>query len=386
MTPDSPLIGPAARPHATAAGPSSGASVSVLIPTHKDAHLLRKSLPVLLDHSGGIEVVVVNNDPSQGVAAAIAHHAGDARIRILEMGYEAGFARAMNRGIRESSGDLVMLCNADLFPTPTYLGAMLAFFERRPAAGAAIGKILRYDLEADRQTDVIDTTGLLLSRQRRFMTRGEGERDTGQFDEDVEVFAVDGAALVLRRAALETIRFEGEYLDENFFAHKEDHDISWRLRLAGWECWYVHSALAYHARTTRGLGSTGYLKAVQNFHENERQKSESVRINAMKNQWLMLLKNEDGFNFARDFPFIVAREAMVLLHRMLFAPKALVAVPITLKLLPETLRKRRAAKRNQRMDPRALRRWLAGEGERASESPPRQPVGASGSGQTREGV
>ena len=31
----------------------------------------------------------------------------------------------------------------------------------------------------------------------------------------------------------------------------------------------------------------------------------------MKNQWLMLLKNEDGFNFVRDFPFILAREAMV---------------------------------------------------------------------------
>jgi hypothetical protein len=292
----------------------------------------------------------------------------------------------MNRGIRESSGDLVMLCNADLFPTRTYLDAMLAFFERRPATGAAIGKILRYDLEADRPTDVVDTAGLLLSRQRRFMPRGEGQRDTGQFDEDVEVFAVDGAATVLRRAALETIRFEGEYLDENFVAHKEDHDISWRLRLAGWECWYVPQALAYHARTTRGLGSTGYLTAIQRFHENERQKSESVRINAMKNQWLMLLKNEDGFNFARDFPFIVAREAMVLLHRMLFAPKTLVAVPITLKLIPETLRKRKAAKRNQSMDPRALRPWLAGEGDGTAGSPSRQPVGASGSGQRRDGV
>ena len=330
--------------------------------------------------------MVVNNDPSQNVAAAIADHAGDARIRILEMGYEAGFARAMNRGIRESSGDLVMLCNADLFPTRTYLDAMLAFFDWRPAVGAAIGKILRYDLEADRPTEVIDTAGLLLSRQRRFMPRGEGERDTGQFDEDVEVFAVDGAATVLRRAALETIKFEGEYLDENFFAHKEDHDISWRLRLAGWECWYVPHALAYHARTTRGLGSTGYLSAIQHFHENERQKSELVRINAMKNQWLMLLKNEDAFNFARDFHFIVAREAMVLLHRMLFAPKALVAVPITLKLIPETLRKRRAAKRNQSMDPRALRRWLTGEGDGPAESPTRQPVGSSESGRRRDAV
>ena len=32
--------------------------------------------------------------------------------------------------------------------------------------------------------------------------------------------------------------------------YKEDVDLSWRLRLAGWECWYVPRALAYHARTS----------------------------------------------------------------------------------------------------------------------------------------
>jgi hypothetical protein len=81
----------------------------------------------------------------------------------------------------------------------------------------------------------------------------------------------------------------------------------------------------------------------------------------MKNQWLMLLKNEDRYNFARDFPFILAREAMVLGHNLLFAPRALVAVPMTLKIVRETLRKRRAAKAKQTMDPRALRRWLEGQ-------------------------
>lgn len=333
-------------------------SVSVLIPTYQDAHLLRKSLPVLLGHPGEIEVVVVNNDPEQDVAGAVGDYARDPRVRLLEMGYGAGFARAMNRGIRESTGELVMLCNADLFPTAAYLTEMVAFFERQPRAGAAIGKILRYDLDSDRPTDAIDTAGLMLNRQRRFMPRGEGEPDVGQFDEVAEVFAVDGAATVLRRRALESIQFENEYLDESFFAHKEDHDISWRLRLAGWECWYVPQALAYHARTTRGLGSTGYLAAVRDFHETERQKSHAVRVNAMKNQWLMLLKNEDGSNFARDFPFILARETMVLAHRTLFSPKTLVAVPMTAKLLPRTLRKRKAAKRNQVMDPRDLRDWL----------------------------
>jgi hypothetical protein len=286
-------------------------------------------------------------------------------VRILEMGFEAGFARAINRGIRATSGELVMFCNADLFPTKEYAAEIVAFFERRPRAGAAIGKILRYELGADRPTDLIDTAGLALNRQRRFMPRGEGERDDGRFDEELEVFGVDGAAMVVRRSALETIRFGDEYLDENFYAHKEDHDVSWRLRLAGWECWYVPSAVAYHARTTRGLGSTGYFSAVKTFHRNELEKSTAVQINAMKNQWLMLLKNEDLPNLARDFPFILGRELLVVGHRLIFSPRSLAAVPMTLRITRETLQKRRAVKASQRVSPKAVRGWLGDEGRAA---------------------
>jgi GT2 family glycosyltransferase len=356
------------RPARSAAGPGARPRFSILIPTHQDAHLLRRSLPTFLAaEPGEVEIVILNNDPPQEVAAAIGSHATDGRVRIVEMGFEAGFARAINRGIRESSGEFVMFCNADLFPTPQYLADLLAFFERTPGAGAAIGKVLRYELDADRPTDLIDTAGLVLNRQRRFMPRGEGERDTGQFDEEMEMFGIDGAAMVVRRRALESIRFGNEYLDENFFAHKEDHDISWRLRLAGWECWYVPGALAYHARTTRGLGSTGYLSALRTFHRNESEKSRFVQVNAMKNQWLMLLKNEDLSNFARDFPYILGREAMVVAHRLIFAPRSLVAVPMTVRILPETLRKRRVAKRSQTMKPRALRAWLGRDGRTRNE-------------------
>jgi GT2 family glycosyltransferase len=355
-------------PERAAARPSGDPRFSILIPTHRDAHLLRRSLPTFLaTEQGEVEVLILNNDPPQEVAAAIGGHASDERVRILEMGYEAGFARAINRGIRESSGEFVMFCNADLFPTEGYLAELLSFFGRCPRAGAAIGKVLRYELDADRPTDLIDTAGLVLNRQRRFMPRGEGERDVGQFDEEIEMFGIDGAAMVVRRRALESIRFENEYLDENFFAHKEDHDISWRLRLAGWDCWYVPSGLAYHARTTRGLGSTGYLSSVRTFHRNELEKSNFVQVNAMKNQWLMLLKNEDLPNFLRDFPFILGREALVVAHRLVFAPRSLVAVPKTLRILPETLRKRRVAKRSQAMKPGSLRGWLGRDGRARNE-------------------
>ena len=330
----------------------------MLIPTYRDADLLTRSLPVFLSRGpNDIEVFVLNNDPSQDVHTAIGDSGADPRVKVIEM--QGGFfARAVNRGIRESTGELVMLCNADLFPSESYLSEMIAFFAGHPKAGAAIGKLLRYDLARERATDVIDTAGLLLTRQRRMTPRGEGERDVGQFDEAREVFAVDGAAPVLRRSALESLSLDGEFLDESFFTHKEDHDLSWRLRLAGWECWYAPAAVAFHGRTTRGLGSKGYLSAMRDFHRNEREKSNLIRVHAMKNQWLMLVKNEDAYNFARDFPFILAREALVVTHNLLFAPKALAAVPMTLRILPRAMRKRRAIKARQKMAPQALRQWL----------------------------
>lgn len=85
-------------------------------------------------------------------------------------------------------------------------------------------------------------------------------------------------------------------------------------------------------------------------------------MHAMKNQWLLLLKNEDSFNFLRDLPFILSRELMVVTHNAIFAPRALKAIPVTLRILPDTLRKRRIAKARQRMAPSQLRRWLDATG------------------------
>jgi hypothetical protein len=87
------------------------------------------------------------------------------------------------------------------------------------------------------------------------------------------------------------------------------------------------------------------------------------------NQWLMLLKNEDLPNVARDFPFILGRELLVVGHRLLFSPRSLVAVPMTLRLTRETLRKRRAVKRAQRVSPKVVRGWLGDEGRAVGPAP-----------------
>jgi GT2 family glycosyltransferase len=344
-------------------------TVSVLIPTYRDMQLLAKSLPVFFGRSPSeLEITVVNNDPAQDVPTWLesTFSADDrSRVTVIEMGFDSGFARAMNRGISASGGEFLLVCNADLFPAPSYVDEMLEFFAAHAKAGLATGKILRYDLSSDRPKDIFDTTGLVLRRNRSFVARGEGQRDVGQYDQLEEVVGVDGAALFARRAALESITIDGECFDESFFMYKEDWDLSWRVRLAGWECWYVPSAVAFHGRTSRGLGERSYLSGIKLYHENEKAKPPPVRFHSLKNQWLMLVKNEDIGNFLRDLPFILSREALVVGYNLVFAPRTLLAVAGFFKLLRSTLAKRRLIKAAQVMPPGELRRWLAGSGARA---------------------
>ena len=337
-------------------------SVSVLIPTYRDMHLLARSLPVYLsDKRRDLEVIILNNDPAQDVVewlrTEMRIEPGE-RVRVLDMGSDTGFARAVNRGIAASKGELLFICDADLFPSSAYVETLCEFFSDHPGAGLAMGKILRYDLVADRPTEIIDSAGLIFSRSRRLLARGEGTRDTGQFDLEQQVFGIDGAAVTARRTTLESIALDSEYFDETFFMYKDDWDLSWRARLLGWECWYVPRAVATHARTGRGLGDTPYLSAIRAFRENERAKAPHVRFHSLKNQWLMLVKNEDLSNLWRDLPFILSRELLVVSHTLVFHPKALGAFGVFAKNLRPTLAKRHELKARQTVSAHELRRWL----------------------------
>jgi GT2 family glycosyltransferase len=340
------------------------ALVSVLMPCYRDFHLVERSLPRILEGSRcDLEVVLLNNDSGQVENMHdLVHGLGDSRVRLLELEDKAGFIKAINAGIGATTGELVFFANSDLFVADGYLDEMVTFFERRPRAACATGKILRYEVDYDRETDIIDTTGHTIGRNRRVVDRGENERDVGQYEREEQVFGVSGAALVVRRDALESIRVRGEYLDESFDMYKDDIDLCWRLRLAGWECWHVPSAIAYHARTSAGLGSKSYLSSLRAFHEAQKRKSRRVRINSMKNQWLILVKNDDLTNLARDLPFVLGREALILGHNALFAPRQTVcALRQFFRALPGAWASRQKIKQRQSVPPSEIRRWFTPE-------------------------
>ena len=121
---------------------------------------------------------------------------------------------------------------------------------RRPAVGrVAHGRVTLDDRRRDRAAsrsgaeppgsrsicpaephDVINNVGSNLYAGGFGGDRGYLERDEGQYDEPVDVFAWCGGSVLLRRPYLRQVGL----FDERFFLYYEDTDLSWRGRLLGW--------------------------------------------------------------------------------------------------------------------------------------------------------
>ena len=99
--------------------------LSVVIPSRNGARLLRRSLPPLLDDLGDLGEIVVVDDGSKDDTTDAVAEAGDDRISLVFRSGPRGFCFAVNRGMREARGDLLLLMNNDVEPEPGALGAMV---------------------------------------------------------------------------------------------------------------------------------------------------------------------------------------------------------------------------------------------------------------------
>jgi GT2 family glycosyltransferase len=283
-----------------------------------------------------------------------------------------GYGEGRNSGIRLAKGKYVLCLNDDVLLEDDFIEIAVATMERDDRIGAVQGKLLQAKNHESRSRDktesfvavrrsvgdggmnhgAIDTTGLVAHKSRHFANRGHGKEYVGQYEKEGEVFGVDGAAPVYRRAALEDVRIPNtnyEYFDSDFFLYKEDIDLSWRLRLAGWKIVYQPKARAVNTRTSK----TGL-----NFFEARFQTSRRVRYFSFRNHHLLMLKNDGSWFFFKHLPWILARECGYLLISLIFELGNVVAIRDIIKLLPRMLRKRRFIMAKRRVKWGEIYKWF----------------------------
>jgi GT2 family glycosyltransferase len=229
-----------------------------------------------------MELIVVDNGSTDGSVDLVRRRHPEAVV--LRNPENLGYCRAQNQAIAQARGEYFLALNPDVRLLPGYIERMVEALERRPEYGSAVGKLWQ---TVDQDPRLLDSTGLFLDRRRHQYLRGHGRPDLGQYDQAGEIFGVDGAAAFHRRTMLEDVAIDGQYFDEQFFTYMEDVDLAWRARLLGWKSWYEPSAQAFHKRRFKP-GGRGRME-------------KEIRRIAVKNRYLLLLKNEGAEEWRRDW-------------------------------------------------------------------------------------
>ncbi|GAC1414246.1 MAG: glycosyltransferase family 2 protein [Candidatus Doudnabacteria bacterium] len=275
-------------------------------------------------------------------------------LRIVNNGGNLGYAGGQNKFFKETPSDLLMVLNPDAILKENFLSEMVKAFED-PAVGFATGKMIKPEKNKKGEW-VIDGTGIIIFKSRRARERGQLEEDHGQYDSDVNVFGISGSAAIYRKSALEAVKIKDEYFDSDFFAYWEDLDLSWRLRLQGFNAKYVPSALVYHTRAV-GVSPGGYKKLTV-FVRHHSNFSLNVRRWNWRNHLFAIIKNDFGWSFWKSSPLIIGRELAMLGFIIIFEPRTLGAIPIFLKLLPKMIQKRKIIQSKKTVTSSQMEGWF----------------------------
>ena len=215
--------------------------VSGVVVSHEQPDELAASTRLLLPQVD--ELVGIANTPDSVGAL-------DVGVELIENEQPLGFAANANAGIRATSGDAVLVANADVAPHPGAVRTLAAFMESREACGIAGPQLIFPDGSWQPSRRLFPTVrGTLVRRTPLRTIRPPLEHQRSHYgldDRPAEPTRSDwmlGAFLLLRRSMLDEI---GGF-DERFRLYCEDIDLCYRAARAGWERWYVPAAVVEHA-------------------------------------------------------------------------------------------------------------------------------------------
>lgn len=217
---------------------------AVIILNWNGADMMRRFLPEVVRSTPAEEadVIVADNGSTDNSLQVLAEEFPSVKVIVLDKNY--GFAEGYNRALASVEHEYAVLLNSDVATSDGWLDALKAEMRDNADVAACQPKILSAERRnmfeyAGACGGYIDRHGYPYCRGRIF---GSVEEDRGQYDTPADVAWASGAALMVRRK--EYLAAGG--LDGAFFAHMEEIDLCWRLRLRGFRVRVVPASKVYH--------------------------------------------------------------------------------------------------------------------------------------------
>ncbi len=184
-----------------------------------------------------LEIIVVDNGSAADEAAALRLHYPD--ITAIRSEENLGFAGGNNLGIKAAKGAYLLLLNNDTEVADNSLHWLTERLDADPALGVVCPKIRFF---APPQSIQFAGYTPLSPITLRNALIGFGEPDNGSFDTPHLTPYAHGAAMLVRRTAIE----RAGLMPEDYFLYYEELDWSLRLREAGYTIGYEPRATVFH--------------------------------------------------------------------------------------------------------------------------------------------
>ena len=185
--------------------------------------------------SNDTAIYVADNGSTDGSLKWVADNFKD--VELIRLDKNHGFAGGYNLAINQIDARYFVLLNSDIEVTDGWLHPLVSFMDNNPDVASCQPKILSYYQKdyfehAGAAGCFIDKYGYPFCRGRIFNII---EKDTGQYDSQINIFWSSGACMIVRADAWKKC---GGF-DTGFFAHMEEIDLCWRFSKSGYRVSYI---------------------------------------------------------------------------------------------------------------------------------------------------
>ena len=239
--------------------------VAIVILNWNGAKMLQQYLPSVLRYSRDEATVIVADNASTDISLELLYTHFREDCRVIELEKNWGFAEGYNKALSKVDAEYYLLLNSDIEVTHHWLTPLIEFMDAHDDVAACQPKLLSVSDKdcfeyAGACGGFLDRYGYPFCRGRIFETV---ESDKGQYDVTSDVLWATGAALMIRSKDY----WDVGGLDGRFFAHNEEIDLCWRLRIRGRRVCCVPDSFVYHVGGGT-LPKSNPMKTYLNFRNN----------------------------------------------------------------------------------------------------------------------
>ncbi len=217
--------------------------ISIIIPSYHRVDLLEACLRSVTRHAPAhTQIIVVDDASPHGVVSRTAESFQG--VEVVRQKKRSGFCTAINAGLTRAQRPIVNILNDDTEVQPGWTVAPCLRIQTDKKVAAVAPLVLQW-----RRSEIIDSAGDEYDPGGFAFSRGKGQPLAAYYLQAHEVFSASGCGAFYRKDAL----LEVGGFPEHFRAYFEDVDVGFRLRRAGYRCWYEPSSrILHHGSATHG--------------------------------------------------------------------------------------------------------------------------------------